>query len=59
MYDLTSDHAGLMSNHVPGESKKYTRLMSHKNDHCINLKNFTGFDSKILKLVHDKKNNHF
>ena len=45
---------------IPGESKKYTRLMSHKKVTIASiLKLGLGFDSKSLKLDHDMNNNHF
>ena len=45
---------------ILGESKKYTRLMSHKKVTITSILNiWIGFDSKNLKLDNDMKNNHF
>ena len=45
---------------IPGESKKYTRLMSHKGvTIALILEIWLEFDRKSLKLNHDMKNNHF
>ena len=42
---------------IPGESKTYTRLMSHKKVTIASiLKLGLGFDSKSLKLDHDMIN---
>ena len=35
---------------LPGESKKYTHLMSHKSNHCINLKDLTW--TRLLTPFH-------
>ena len=45
---------------IPGESKKYTRLMGYKNVTIASiLKIGLGLDSKNLRLDHDMKNNNF
>ena len=46
-------------NIIPGEPKKFTRLMSHKNAIASILKIWLGIDSKNLKLDYEMKNNHF
>ena len=44
---------------LPGEQKKYRRLMSHRNVTIASiLKIGLGFDSKNMKLDHDMKNNN-